>query len=63
MRIVRWSELPAVVLVRDKEECAVAVPDGLASREVLELASLVLSPDEYSEFRNEVEPDGEEPGS
>ena|SRR5712664_3427640 len=62
MRIIHWSGLPAVVLVKGRGVCAVAVPESLASREVLELASLVLSPSEYREFQDEVKPaDGEGP--
>jgi hypothetical protein len=61
MRIIHWSGLPAVVLVKGRGVCAVAVPKSLASREVLELASLVLSPSEYREFQDEVNPaDGED---
>ena len=62
MRIVRWSGLPAVVLVKGRGMCAVAVPENLASREVLELARLVLSPNEYQELQLEVRPaEGEDP--
>ena len=62
MRIIRWSGLPAVVLVKGRGVCAVAVPETVASREVLEMARLVLSPSEYREFQHEVGPtDGEAP--
>ncbi len=56
MRIIRSSGLPAVVLVKGRGVCAVAIPESLSSREVLELASLVLSASEYEEFRHAVEP-------
>jgi len=56
MRIVRVSALPAVVLVKGPGVCAVAIPDSLPSHEVLELASLVLSPAEYEEVRHAVGP-------
>jgi hypothetical protein len=59
MRIIRSSSLPAVVLVRGPGVCAVAIPDGLPSAEILELASLVLSTTEYEEFRHAVRPPGE----
>ena len=56
MRIVRVPALPAVVLVKGRGICAVAIPDHLPSHEVLELASLVLSPTEYEEVRHAVMP-------
>jgi hypothetical protein len=54
MRIIRVPALPAVVLVKRRGICAVAIPDNLPSHEVLELASLVLSPTEYEEVRHAV---------
>ena len=59
MRIIRSSSLPAVVLVRGPGVCAVAIPDGLPSAEILKLASLVLSTTEYEEFRHAVTPPAE----
>lgn len=56
MRIIRSSDLPAVVRVKGPGVCAVAIPEGLPSHEILELASLVLSTSEYREFRHAVEP-------
>lgn len=56
MRIIRSSALPAVVRVKGRGVCAVAIPDTLPAHQILELASLVLSPPEYEEFRNAVEP-------
>jgi hypothetical protein len=56
MRIFRSSDLPAVVLVKGPGVVTVAIPQSLSSREVLELASLVLSTSEYEEFRDAVEP-------
>jgi len=56
MRIVRSPALPAVVRVKGRGVCAVAIPDTLPAHEVLELASLVLSTPEYEEFRNAVAP-------
>ena len=56
MRVIRSSPLPAVVLVRGPGVCAVAIPEGLPSDEILELASLVLSTTEYEEFRHAVRP-------
>jgi hypothetical protein len=56
MRIIRWSGLPAVVRVKGRGVSAVAIPAALPAEEVLEMASLVLSPSEYQQVRHEVEP-------
>ena len=56
MRIIRSSDLPAVVLVKGHGVRAVAVPESLTSRQVLELASLVLSTSEYEELQQAIEP-------
>jgi hypothetical protein len=56
MRITRSPDLPAVVLVKSHGERALAIPEGLSSHEVLELASLVLSASEYEELWHAVEP-------
>jgi hypothetical protein len=56
MRITRSSDLPAVVLVKSGGVRALAIPEGLSSHEVLELASLVLSTSEYEELWHAVEP-------
>jgi hypothetical protein len=56
MRIIRSSDLPAVVLVRGRGVRTLAIPDRLSSHEVLELASLVLSTSEYEELRHAVDP-------
>ena len=56
MRIIRSSDLPAVVLVRRRGVLSVAIPERLPSHEVLELASLVLTTSEYEELWHAVEP-------
>jgi len=56
MRIIRVPALPAVVLVKGPGICTVAIPDHLPSHDVLELASLVLSPKEYEEVQHAVIP-------
>jgi hypothetical protein len=56
MRIMRSPDLPAVVLVKSHGVRALAIPEGLSSHEVLELASLVLSTSEYEELWHAVEP-------
>lgn len=50
MRIIRSSGLPAVVLVKGRGVRTLAIPRGLPSHEVLEMASLVLSTSEYTEL-------------
>jgi hypothetical protein len=65
MRIIRSSEVPAVVLVKAREERTLAIPESLPSHEVLELASLMLSTSEYEELRHAVQPGadyGADPG-
>jgi hypothetical protein len=62
MRVIRWSGLSAVIRVKGRGVSAVAVPENLASREVLELASLVLSPSEFRELQHEVRPGAGEDG-
>jgi hypothetical protein len=55
MRIIRSSDLPAVVLVKGRGQQFVAIPESLSPDEVGELASLVLTASEYEEFRHAVE--------
>ena len=55
MRIIRLSDLSAVVLVKGRGVFTVAIPERLSSDEVLELASLVLSTSEYEEFLHTAE--------
>jgi len=55
MRIIRSSDLPAVVLVKGRGVRSLAIPENLTSRQVLELASLVLSTSEYEELQQAVE--------
>jgi hypothetical protein len=63
MRIIRWSGLQAVVRVKGRGVSAVAIPENLPAGEVLQMASLVLSPSEYQEFKHEVEPAAGEDGA
>jgi hypothetical protein len=51
MRIVRAGELPVVVRIARHGETIVAIPARLSVPDLLSLASLVLSGDEYVEFR------------
>lgn len=61
MRIIHWSGLPAVVRVKGRGVCTVVVPENLTAPEVMDLASLVLSPGEYVELQDSVRPEGEDP--
>lgn len=54
MRVIRLPAVPGVVLVKGPGVCAIVIPDNLPRDEVLELASLVLSPGEYEEVRDAV---------
>lgn len=55
MRIIRSSDLPAVVLVKGRGVRALAIPENLPTSEVLELARLVLSASEYEELWHAVQ--------
>jgi len=50
MRIVQWSDLPAVVRVETGEDVTVAIPQGLPRSDVLGMASLILSNGEYGQL-------------
>ena len=54
-RVVRWSGPPAVVRVKTRADLIVAIPSKLPRREVLDLASLVLSGREYRELPHKIE--------
>ncbi|GGS95379.1 hypothetical protein GCM10010156_62040 [Planobispora rosea] len=54
MRIVRWPGPPVVVKVKTRGVLTVAVSPALTDREILDLASLVLSGSEYQGFRREI---------
>ena len=55
-KVVRWSDLPAVVRVETRADVIVAIPRGLPRHEVLDLASLVLTHREYQELRHRIQP-------
>jgi len=55
-RVVRWSGPDAVVRVTTRAETIVAIPRAMPSREVLDLASLVLSAQEHQELQRRFAP-------
>jgi hypothetical protein len=56
MRIVQWSDLPAVVRVETGEDVTVAIPQGVPRGDVLCLASLILSSGEYGQLCDAMTP-------
>jgi hypothetical protein len=51
MRVIRLSgEVPVVVHIRRHNEVLVAVPTRLSEPDILAMASLVLSDDEFAEL-------------
>lgn len=60
MRIARQADIAVVVHIHTDDETVVALPASLSIQDTLELASLVLSSDEFEklndELRNQVEP-------
>lgn len=66
MHIIRSPDLPAVVLIRGRQGqgvLAIGIPARLAPHEVLELASLIMSPGEYDRLWRAMEPSAEEPSA
>ena len=54
-RVVRWSGADVVVRVTTRTDVIVAIPRAMPSREVLDLASLVLSAQEHQELQRRFE--------
>lgn|SRR6266566_2061440 len=50
MRIVRWSGVPAVLRVKTRRDVTVVIPVGIPRKDVLGLASLILSNREYQQL-------------
>jgi len=50
MRIFRWADVPVVVHIRRDDEVLVGVPARLSESDILDLASVVLSEDEFAEL-------------
>jgi hypothetical protein len=56
MRIVQWSDLPAVVRVETGEDVTVAIPQDVPRSDVLCMASLILSNGEYGQLCDAMTP-------
>jgi hypothetical protein len=52
MRVLRTIELPVVIRVETPQEVVVALPRSEPAEDVLTLASLVLSSEEFEELRD-----------
>ncbi|HEU5107428.1 MAG TPA: hypothetical protein VFT95_02520 [Micromonosporaceae bacterium] len=52
MRVVRLNRLPIVIRVQTPSEVVVALPRAESADQVLKLASLVLSSEEFEELRD-----------
>jgi hypothetical protein len=50
MRLIRLADTPVVVHIRRQDDVLVAVPARLSESDILTMASLVLSEDEYAEL-------------
>ena len=50
MRIIRLADIPVVVHIRHHDEVCVAVPARVPETDVLAMASLILSDDEFAEL-------------
>jgi hypothetical protein len=56
VRILRTVDLPVIVRVCRRGETLVAVPAGLAMPDILALASVVLTGDEFAELSRQLSP-------
>jgi hypothetical protein len=50
MRVVRLADAPVVVHVRRNDDVVVGVPDRLSEGDILAMASVVLTEDEFAEL-------------
>ncbi|SCL35904.1 hypothetical protein GA0070624_5396 [Micromonospora rhizosphaerae] len=50
MRVIRLADLPVMVHIRRRDEVLVAVPVRLPEDDILAIASVVLSGDEFAEL-------------
>ena|SRR5215469_696814 len=55
-RVIRCSGPPAVVRAKTRTDVIVVIPAAMCSNEVLNLARLVLSGQEYQELRGKIHP-------
>lgn len=63
MRITRLADIPVVMHIRDHGDTVVAVPSRLSDHDILNLASLVLSSEEYAELADQLGCGPDPPGS
>lgn len=61
MRITHLADVPVVMHVRRDDETIIALPDGLSTNDILDLARLVLTRDEYAELSAELVVDSRPP--
>jgi hypothetical protein len=54
MRIARLADVPVVMHIHSEAETIVALPASLSEQDILELASLVLSSDEFKKLTDEL---------
>jgi hypothetical protein len=54
MRVVHVPDLPALARIATPDDLIVAVPSQLSALQVLDLASLILTPDEYAALASQV---------
>lgn len=50
MRVIRLADLPVMVHIQRHDEVLVAVPTRLPEADILDMASVVLSGDEFAEL-------------
>jgi hypothetical protein len=50
MRIAHLDDVPVVMHVRHDDETIIALPEGLSTQDILDLASLVLTCEEYAKL-------------
>lgn len=58
MHIVQTADLPAVVRITERDATVVAVPDSLSVNDILALASVVLTGEEFAELERQLVPVG-----
>jgi hypothetical protein len=54
MRIARLADIPVVMHIHTDDETILALPASLSEQDILELASLVLSSDEFKKLTDEL---------
>jgi hypothetical protein len=54
MRIAHLADFPAVMHIQRNGESIIALPSDLSNEDILELASLVLSSEEFAELAGQL---------